>query len=416
MIDRQAADAALFRRPAWRTATRAAAIAAAIVLAAGVAPGVAAAAEVVATGIIRVEPDPARLPLSRLRLPPADLGVAGAELAVADNNTTGSFMGQEFTLATATVPPDQAVATLEQMIGAGVRFIVTMADAETTLALADAAGDRALLLNASAPDDRLRGEDCRANLLHTAPSRSMLTDALAQYLVTKRWTKWFLIEGSHPADQELAARYKASAAKFGAQVVEERVYEDTGGARRTDSGTVQVQSQMPVFTQSAPEHDLVIAADESEVFAGYLPYHTWEPRPVAGSAGLVPLSWHAAQEAWGGTQLQTRFEKLSPRAMRAEDWNAWVAIRALGEAASRTGSTAFDAIVGYVEGPELKLGAFKGDPVSFRSWDGQLRQPILLVAGDMTVSVSPQEPFVHQVSTLDTLGTDEPETTCRNHG
>jgi ABC transporter substrate binding protein (PQQ-dependent alcohol dehydrogenase system) len=375
----------------------------------------AAAAEEVATGIIRVEGQ-TPLPLSRLRLPPEDLGLAGAELAIADNNTTGSFMGQEFTLASASVPPEQAVATVEEMIGKGVRYIVTLADAETTLAMADAAGDRALVINARAPDDRLRGEDCRANLLHTAPSRSMLTDALAQYLAVMRWNKWFLIEGSHPEDKDLAEHYKTSAAKFGAKVVEERVYEDTGGARRTDSGTVQVQKQMPVFTQSAAQHDVVIAADENNVFAGYLPYHTWEPRPVAGSAGLEPVSWHAAQEAWGGTQLQSRFEKQSPRPMRAEDWNAWVAIRALGEGATRTNSTEFDRIVEYVEGPDLKLGAFKGDPVSFRSWDGQLRQPIVLVAGDMVVSVSPQEPFVHRISTLDTLGTDEPETTCKNHG
>lgn len=389
----------------------------ALALAAGiaVAPLAAAAAEVVATGVVRVD-DKGPLPLSRLRLPPPDLGFAGAELAIADNNTTGSFMGQEFTLATAAVPPDQAVAAAEAMVGEGVRYVVTLADADTTLAIADAVGDQALVINARAPDDRLRGEDCRRNLLHTAPSRSMLTDALAQYLATMRWSKWFLIEGSHPADKDLAEHYKASAAKFGARIVEDRVFEDTGGARRTDSGTVQVQKQMPVFTQSAPEHDVVIAADETNVFAAYLPYHTWDPRPVAGSAGLEPTSWHASQEAWAGMQMQSRFEKQSVRPMRAEDWNAWVAIRALGEGAARTSSTAFDKIVGYIEGPDLKLGAFKGDPVSFRSWDGQMRQPILLVAGDMVVSVSPQEPFVHQVSTLDTLGTDKPETTCKNHG
>lgn len=381
----------------------------------GVLPMSAVAADVVATGVIRVEGDPV-LPLSRLDLPPEDLGFAGARLAVADNNTTGSFMGQEFTLETAIVAPDQAVGAMEEMIGKGIRFVVTLADAETTLQMADAAGDRALVMNALAPDDRLRNEECRANLLHTAPSRSMLTDAVAQYLVVKQWDEWFLIEGSHPRDRELAERYRQSAEKFGAEIVEERVYEDTGGARRTDSGTVQVQAQMPVFTQSAADHDVVVAADESEVFAAHLPYHTWEPRPVAGSAGLEPVSWHASQEAWAGMQMQSRFEEQSARPMRAEDWNAWVAIRALGEGATRTNSVGFDEIVNYIEGPDLKLGVFKGDPASFRSWDGQLRQPVLLVSGDMMVSVSPQEPFVHQVSTLDTLGTDEPETRCENHG
>ncbi len=133
----------------------------------------------------------------------------------------------------------------------------------------------------------------------------MLTDALAQYLVWKRWTDWFLIEGSHPEDKALADAYRRAATKFGATIVEERVFEDTGGARRSDSGTVQVQGQMPAFTQRAPEHDVVIAADRSDVFAVHLPYHTWEPRPVAGSAGLVPASWHPSHEAWGATQFQT---------------------------------------------------------------------------------------------------------------
>lgn len=399
------------RRPTRGYPPVAAALASVLVL----SPLAATAADVVATGVIRVEGE-RLLPLSRLDLPPEDLGIAGARLGIADNNTTGSFMGQEFTLEAVSVPPDRAIAAVEEMIGKGVQFLVTLADAETTLQMADAAGDRALVMNALAPDDRLRNEDCRANLLHTAPSRSMLTDAVAQYLMVKRWDEWFLIEGSHPKDRELAESYRRSAAKFGAEIVEERVYEDTGGARRTDSGTVQVQAQMPVFTQSAADHDVVVAADESEVFAAHLPYHTWEPRPVAGSAGMEPVSWHAAQEAWGGTQMQTRFEKQSARPMRSEDWNAWVAIRALGEGATRARSVGYDEIVGYIEGPDLKLGVFKGDPASFRSWDGQLRQPVLLVAGDMMVSVSPQEPFVHQVSTLDTLGTDRPETECGNRG
>ena len=74
--------------------------------------------------------------------------------------------------------------------------------------------------------------------------------------------------------------------KFGAKIVAERVYEELGGARRTDTGHVQVQSQMPVFTQDAGDYDVLIAADEADVFAEYLPYRTWEARPVAGSVGL----------------------------------------------------------------------------------------------------------------------------------
>lgn len=367
--------------------------------------------DTIAAALLRVEHE-RPLPISRLDLPPEDLGFAGARLGTADNNTTGSFMGQDFTLAEFSAPPDEAVAALEQAMAGGSSFIVTMANAETTLALADAAGDRALVLNALAPDDLLRGEKCRANLLHLAPSRSMLTDALAQFLAVKRWGDWFLIEGTHPGDALLADAYRGSAKKFGQRIVEERLYEDTGGARRTDSGHVQVQAQMPVFTQEAADHDVVVAADENEVFSSYLPYHTWDPRPVAGSAGLTPTTWHPAHEAWGATQVQRRFEEAAGRRMWPEDYNAWMAVRVLGEAATRTQASDYPTLLDYILGPEFELAAFKGQAVTFRPWDGQLRQPVLLANDNVVVSVSPQDQFVHQVSHLDTLGSDEPETAC----
>ena len=83
-------------------------------------------------------------------------------------------------------------------------------------------------------------------------------------------------------DKLYADALRRAAARFGAKIVEERTFEDTGGARRTDSGVTLIQRQMPVFTQQAPAYDVLVAADESEVFASYLPYRTWDPRPVAG--------------------------------------------------------------------------------------------------------------------------------------
>ncbi len=383
----------------------------ALAVAALPASGAVAQSAAVEAAVLRVEHE-RPLPISRLDLPPEDLGFAGGLLATADNNTTGGFLGQEFKLETVSVAPEAAVEALETLIDGGATFVVTLADAPTTLALAEAAGDRALILNAQAPDMALRGADCRANLMHVVPSRQMLTDALAQFLVWKRWPRWFLIEGSHPEDTALADAYRASAAKFGAQIVETRVFEDTGGARRTDSGLVQVQAQVPVFTQRAPEHDVVVVADESEVFGAYIPYHTWDPRPVAGSVGLTPVIWHPAHEAWGATQLQRRFESAAGRPMREADYAVWMALRVLGEAATRTAATDPAALGDYILGAELELAAFKGQALSFRDWDHQLRQPILLAAGDIVASVSPQEGFVHQVSPLDTLGTDRAESEC----
>ncbi|MGP3696080.1 ABC transporter substrate-binding protein [Rhodobacter sp. NSM] len=385
----------------------------ALVLAAMAAPALAADPVEIRAAVLRIDVPLDRPPISRLDLPPEDLGLAGGRLATADNATTGQFMGQSFVTEEVTASPETAVAELEKILGTGTQFVVTLADASTTLALADAAGDRAVLFNARASDDALRNDDCRANLLHTVPSRAMMTDALAQFLAWKRWNEWFLIAGSHPEDIALADAYRRAADKFGLRIVEERTFEDTGGARATDSGLVQIQAQIPTFTQRAADHDVVVAADETGVFADYLPYHTWEPRPVAGSAGLTPVSWHPAMEMWGGTQFQSRFEKQSNRPAREEDYQVWLALRSIGEAASRTGSGEFPMLRDYMLGESFELGGFKGQPLTYRDWDGQLRQPILLASGPIVTSVSPQAEFLHQVSQLDTLGTDRPETTCR---
>jgi ABC transporter substrate binding protein (PQQ-dependent alcohol dehydrogenase system) len=219
--------------------------------------------------------------------------------------------------------------------------------------------------------------------------------------------------GSHDTDRLEADAYRRAAARFGAKIVQERVFEDTGGARRTDSGVTLIQRQIPVFTQQAPAYDVLVAADESEVFASYLPYRTWDPRPVAGSAGLVPTSWSAAQDQWGAIQIQNRFIKLNSRRMTALDMQAWLATRMIGEAASRTRSGDGKTILAFLRSPDFSIAGFKGQRLTLRDWNQQLRQPILLVDGRMVVSVSPQEGFLHQVSELDTLGIDRPETKCR---
>ncbi|WP_157016230.1 ABC transporter substrate-binding protein [Mesorhizobium xinjiangense] len=376
-------------------------------------PGEAAAPAEIRIGYLRAyEP---QLALSVLDIPPEDIGIAGADVAIGDNNTTGRFLGQEFILEAVTIPFDgDAAAAYRDLRAGGVQFLLTDISAEQLLSIVDtAAEDGVLVFNVGAADGILREEECRANLFHIAPTRSMLADALAQYLVWKQWRRWVLLYGSHEKDRRFADALRRAAHRFGGEIVAEKLFEDTGTARRTDTGVTLIQRHMPVFTQDLPEHDVVLVADESEVFGTYVPYRTWVPRPVAGTAGLVPSAWHPASEQWGGTQIQNRFEKASGRRMLSKDMSAWTAVRVIGEAATRTGSTDPADIDAFIRSEDFSIAAFKGQGLTFRPWNRQLRQPIFLGDTRSVISTSPQEGFLHQVSELDTLGVDEPETQCR---
>jgi len=353
--------------------------------------------------------------ISIVDIPAKDDFLAGVKMAMDDNNTTGRFLDQAYSIVDASVGPDEdAVAAAKTMLDEGLRFLIVDLPADKLLAVADAAREKgALVFNAGAPDDRLREEDCRLDVFHTAPTRSMLADGLAQYLIWKQWPRWFLVVGSHPEDKLLADAYRHAAKKFGAKIVAERVFEDTGGGRRSDTGAVQVQRQMPVFTQNAPDHDVLVAADESEVFAGYLPYRAWQPRPVAGSAGLMPTSWDPSHELWGAIQLQDRFERTFHRRMTARDNQAWVAMRMIGDAVAHERADDPMTVRAYLLSPDFSVGDFKGQGLTVRPWNLQLRQPIILTDGHGDVSVSPQEGFLHQTSVLDTLGFDRPESKCK---
>lgn len=354
-------------------------------------------------------------PLSLVEPTLTDEGQKGAAQAIRDNQTTGRFLKHDYRLQERVVAEGGDVAAVfKEALAAGERLFVAdlkAPDLLTVAPLADEAG--AVVLNARAPDVELRTERCFRSVMHVAPDRAMKADALAQYAVWKRWLNWMLVAGTRPEDQAMAEAYRRAATKFGIEIIDERTYEYVEGARRTDSGYEQVQGQMPVLTQGADDYDLLVAADESEVFGEYLPYRTWDARPVAGSAGLTPVNWSRVHEQWGGTQVQRRFEKFAGRWMTERDYNAWLAVRTIGEAVTRAQTADAAKLHDYMLGEGFEVAGFKGQGLSFRRWNQQLRQPILLTSPRMLVSVSPQEQFLHQRTPLDTLGFDEPESSCR---
>jgi ABC transporter substrate binding protein (PQQ-dependent alcohol dehydrogenase system) len=360
-------------------------------------------------------------PASRLDVLPKDAGIAGAKMAVEENNAGGRFTGHDYSLDVKTVSsPEKAVEALQKLYEDGHNYFVVDASAETLLTLSDWAKDKDILLfNVSATDVSLRQENCRRNIMHVVPDRYMLADALAQYLVKMKWTNWLVVHGSTPADLAYTDAIKRAAGRFGATIVDTREYKDTSGGRRDDVGTIPPGKQAsadPAFAAD-PDYQIIIVADEDQLFGPYLPYRGGgNPRPVAGTTGLIATTWSHGHEKWGATQAHNNFEKDFKRLMLPLDYQAYVAARTVGDAVTRNPDNDFAKTAAFIQGPELQVAPFKGIKQNFRSWDGQFRQPIIIATDKVPVSVSPQRGFPHASHPeieVDTLGIDEPESKCQ---
>ncbi|MCI0732335.1 MAG: ABC transporter substrate-binding protein [Methylococcaceae bacterium] len=336
-----------------------------------------------------------------------DEGVPGAELAVRDNNTTGRFTGQNFKVTVAEVAdPDAAIDTFRNKVKEGRSVFVTRLPSEVIRQIAALPESAAsLILDISTVDDALRVNLCHPGILHIRPSRAMRTDTLAQYMLKKRWRKWFLVIGPSPADALYADAVRRAAKRYGMTIVAEQNWQSSHDARRT------AESEVPVLTQ-AGDYDVLVVADEQGLFGEYLAYRTWLPRPVIGTQGLVATAWDRNHEQWGAVQLQNRFRESAGRWMSEQDYTAWLAVRVIGEAATRTGQMEPESLKSFIRSPDFSVAGFKGKKLSFRSWNGQLRQPILLAAARSLVGVAPLEGFLHPKDELDSLGYDESEVEC----
>ncbi|MEL6587368.1 MAG: ABC transporter substrate-binding protein [Pseudomonadota bacterium] len=345
--------------------------------------------------------------LSNLDPRPDGLGLDGAKVALEDNATTGRFLGQTYALTHSAVPLGDDVAEAARAALAQTPFLVVDGPSEALLTIADLPeAANAVVFNATEGDVTLRDNACRANLLHAIPSTAMRTDALAQFLVKKRWDDLRLVAGVHAADQAYAAALQQSLRKFGLRIGDTKEWAFDADMRRNAA------QEVPLFTQDFGDYDALLIADELGDFGRYILYNTWEARPVAGSEGLSAVAWAPVVEQWGAVQLQNRFTEAAGRAMAPEDYGAWAAVRALGEAVTRTSSGDAAVLRDFLLGDEFELAGFKGRPLTFRPWNGQLRQPIPLVHPRALVALAPLEGFLHQRTELDTLGLDAPESGC----
>ena len=299
------------------------------------------------------------------------------------------------------------IAAIERLHRDGTRYFLIDAPGPVVAEVAAAVKGRDLLLfNISAHDDALRQQQCQSNLLHTAPSHAMQADALAQYLVFKKWRSVLVLQGPLAEDALIARAFERSAKRFGIKIEARRDFILSNDPRERDQGNVGL------LTSNA-DYDVVFVADSDGEFARSVPYRTVRPRPVVGAEGLVATGWHWSWERNGAPQLNTRFERQAKYRMSEAGWAAWMAAKTVVEAMQRTGGADFGKIRDYLLGPEITIDGFKGHRLSFRSWNHQLRQPMLLATHNAVIERAPIQGFMHQTNTLDTLGFDQRESQCK---
>jgi ABC transporter substrate binding protein (PQQ-dependent alcohol dehydrogenase system) len=346
---------------------------------------------------------------ANLVLRPAIDPFQGAQVGLRDGRIMGRALKMNFELGRVEgTDAKELLAGLDRLYTEkGVRFFLLDAPGDIVANLAKATRGRdLLLLNVTAPDDALRGAACAPQLLDVAPSLTMLTDALAEYALVEKWRNILLLRGPRPEDKTLADSYARSFTRFGAKIVDTREFVPTKDPRQRE------QNNIPLLT-SGPDYDAVVVADTEGDFGRFFPYQVALPRPVIGSVGLVPAAWDWTLERYGAPQLNQRFEHEAKRQMTSYDWEAWAAVRVViaGIAGSRSAELA--PVEAYLKGDALRFDMYKGAPGSFRSWDNQLRQPIVLHTSDAVIAVAPFEQFLHPVTNLDSLGVDKPQTECR---
>jgi len=92
----------------------------------------------------------------------------------------------------------------------------------------------------------------------------------------------------------------------------------------------------------------VWVADTDQAFGEYVSYRTYDPKPVVGTQGLTAVAWHPSYEQYAGMQLQDEFERFAKRDMTERDYTGWLAVRAIGEAATRSGKTDIEGFRDYI--------------------------------------------------------------------
>ena len=362
-------------------------------------------------GLLRLQNDPRfddDSAYARIELRAQGDVLTAVEMAINDMKIVTDARGATVDLNAAKVAEADLLQAAQDMLAQGVTHLIVDLPGDAVDAVATSLADSdVVVLNTTAPDDWLRSK-CHGNLLHTEASDRMIADALVQHALFHKWKDILVLRGKTGRDVLRADSFVQAAERYRLDIVDDREFD------LSTNPALREQNNIALITGGRRGYDAIYIADEIGEYARYVPYQAAQPRPVIGATGLVAVEWHWALERYGAPQVNSRFEQMSAdeRRMSWQDWSAWIATRAVLSAFSKSRDPALEAVNAYLRSDRLRLDGSKGAQMNFRSWNGQLRMPILLATHNAIIAIAPLEGFLHQTNSLDALGYDEQEFRC----
>ena len=270
-----------------------------------------------------------------------------------------------------------------------------------------------VFINARNRNVSLREEYCKVNLFHTIPSERMYADSLSQFLITNNWKDIIVLYGDSEKDLQALDSLLKSGKKFGLKIKSKKKFSLSKNPKDRDSNNSKT------ITGGA-SYDAIIIFDDHGEYSRTLPFNTFLPRPIMGQVGLMPKAWHWSWERYGAPQLNQRFDRKinftdkdnKKRNMLDTDWAAWAAIKAIVEALKLNSKKPNIKFNELFRNKNLNIDLYKGSSGSFRNWNNQLRQPILLTTHNAVISKMPNEKFLHREFIEDTIGIDKQQSEC----
>jgi ABC-type branched-subunit amino acid transport system substrate-binding protein len=336
---------------------------------------------------------------------PPDAGAAaplrqGVALGLDDANALATLFGKRLRVETETADAAGAAAAGRALARAGALAVV--AGGPLVEGLRDVAADGTVVLNVGADDERLRGERCERRLFHLAPSVTMYVDALAQWAVGRqRLARWAVVGDGSPRAREIEAAARRALGRFGASVVD----------ANADLRLLALDPVAAAATARRARGEGVrepLAGIGADVPAALGPDE---------AIGLWAVGWHHELERFSARELNSRFRRHAGAPLTETAWAAWAAIKLVGEACVRAGVTDAAALVRFLQSAP-PFDGHKGQPLTFRPWDHQLRQPLYVLAPRKREEISGRRgPFMVVAdvggSALDSLGTPAADSRCR---